>query len=103
MERTVITITEYCRYHEPVQPQFLQALLESGLIHPAEAPEPSIPYDELEAVERYSRLHYDLGINTEGLEAIAHMLQRMSRLQSEVRQLRERLRLYDRNGPVDEL
>lgn len=98
MEHTVITITEYCRYHAPVEPGFIRALAESGLIRIADDVEPALEADELEAVERYARLHYDLGINPEGLEAIAHLLQRVSLLQNEMQRLRAQLGFY---GPGD--
>ncbi len=54
-----------------------------------------IAVDELGRVEKLVRLHDDLGINVEGLEAIEHMLQRLETLQEEMRNLRNRLRRYE--------
>ena len=98
MERTVITVREYCLINPPAEPRFVEALLESGLIELApEAPEPAIPYDALSDLERLLRLHYDLEINLAGLETIHHLLHRMEVLQMEVRRLQDYERSFD-NG-----
>jgi hypothetical protein len=95
MERTVITVREYCLIHPPAEPRFVEALLESGLVELApEAPEPAIPYDALSDLERLLRLHYDLEINLAGLETIHHMLRRMESLQAEVRRLQDYEHLF---------
>jgi chaperone modulatory protein CbpM len=49
-------------------------------------------------IEHLARLHYDLDINLEGLEAISHLLDRMDASQQEARVLRERLRVYEEEG-----
>ncbi len=95
MERTVITIREYCLINPPAEPHFIESLLESGLIELApEAPEPAISYDALGDLERLLRLHYDLEINLAGLETIHHLLHRMEVLQMEVRRLKDYERAF---------
>jgi hypothetical protein len=54
-----------------------------------------IEQEQIRELERMMRLHYDLDINLEGIEAINHLLDRVSRLQKEVRQLQNRLKLYE--------
>lgn len=89
MERTFITIREYCTYHEPVEPDFIQSLIANGLLRQAnEETEPAIYFEELSHLERFARLHYDLEINVPGIETIQHLLNRMQVLQTELRQLR---------------
>jgi chaperone modulatory protein CbpM len=51
--------------------------------------------DHLEEVERILRLHTDLGINLEGIEAIRYLLERLDNLREEVRLLKSRLRVYE--------
>ncbi len=51
--------------------------------------------EQLSRIEQLARLHYDLEINLEGLEAISHLLDRMVTSDREARSLRERLRLYE--------
>jgi len=41
------------------------------------------------------RLHFDLHINLEGLDAVYHLLQRVENLQSEITSLNNKLRLYE--------
>ncbi|MBS1547829.1 MAG: chaperone modulator CbpM [Bacteroidetes bacterium] len=50
--------------------------------------------DQLGRAEKLVRLHDDLGINVEGIEAIEHLLARMHALQAEMQHLRNRLRRY---------
>ncbi len=76
---------------------FVEALEERGLIRIITVRNKRyLEPTHLPRVERLARMHYDLEINLEGLEAISHMLERMEDLQAEMRDLRDRLRLYER-------
>lgn len=57
--------------------------------------EPCVRCSELARIERLSRMHYELEINLEGLEAISHLLERMDAVQQDLRAIRERLHLYE--------
>ena len=46
-------------------------------------------------MEKISRLHDELEINVEGIEAITHLLERIENLQNEIASLENRLRLYE--------
>lgn len=99
MERSLITLAEYYRYHSGIEPDFVHALASGGLITiTVIEQEPAIAYEELPALERYLRLHYDLDINLEGVEAIGHLLGRVDLLQEELRTLRARLSFYGEAG-----
>jgi hypothetical protein len=50
-----------------------------------------IELEEMRALERMIRLHYDLEINMEGIDAIAHLLERVEHMQEEMRMLRRKL------------
>ena len=90
-----IAIDLFCT-HQGVDVAFVHELHKRGLIHLVfEAEQHSIANDELVRVERLVRLHQDLEINLEGLEAISHLLERMEALQLELLTLRQRLRLYE--------
>jgi chaperone modulatory protein CbpM len=90
-----IAAGEFCAFHH-VELSFIQGLHESGLIgitiHDGAI---MVPAEELPALEKFVRWHYDLAINFEGIEALAHLLQRMDGLQEENRVLRNRLRGFD--------
>ena len=97
MERTLITVTEYCGYHPEVEPRFIRALAEGGLIGAElEQEEVLIPYEELCELERLIRFHYELDINLEGIEAISNMLRRMNSMQDEIRRLRARVAFLEK-------
>ena len=65
---------------------------ENGLIELSNVNESiCIDFDQLQALEKYIHLHYDLDINIEGIEAISHLLQKIDSLQTELRILRNRL------------
>ena len=52
------------------------------------------PASQLNELERYTHLYYDLSINIAGIDAIHHMLERIELLQQEVRSLRNELEFY---------
>lgn len=97
MTNTYIAIQDYTRLQQQIEPDFIRALHQSGLIHcQINGQDYFIDSDELPQIEQYARLHYDLDINLEGIEAIAHLLLRMEALQQEIRNLHNRMAFYAR-------
>ncbi len=91
----LVSITVFCQ-HQGVDLTFVHALHERGLITViAESEQQFVAEDTLPRLEQFARMHYELDINLEGIEAISHMLERMEDMQQDVRALRERLRLYE--------
>lgn len=91
----LIAIERYCT-HEGLELTFVEALGERGLVRIITVEQHRyLEPGQLPRVERLARLHYDLDINLEGLEAISHMLERMEDLQARMRAMEERLRLYE--------
>ena len=90
-----LTIVQFCE-HYGVAPQFIEALVEYGLVEAPVAGQTVQVHDhQWPQVERWLRLHHDLHINIAGLEAVEQVLQRLEQLQQENQQLRSRLRLYE--------
>ena len=91
----LIPAQEICRiYH--VEYSFVNALKDYGLLDiTRQADDSYIHEDQLEDLERLLTLHYEMDINVEGIEAIAHILQRFKKLQDEMKVLKNRLRLYE--------
>lgn len=89
-----IHITEYCRICN-LEPAFILELHHHDLIElTLDAGEQRGNYldeNELPRIERFARLHQDLEINTAGLEAVAHLLDKVERLQEEVRLLKNQV------------
>ena len=76
---------------------FLHSLREAGLIEITILHENIfINQDRLPELEKLVRLHYEMGINPEGIETICHLLQRMNAMQEEIRVLKNRLGMYEK-------
>lgn len=92
----LILAEELCtRYH--IQISFINTLQQFGLIEITSVEEAFyIPQSELQKLEQIIRLHDDLDINLEGIEAITHLLDRVKSLQSEITRLKNRLSLYEK-------
>ena len=91
----LIPASEFCVYHN-VEFSFISSLHEYGLVTIEQKEETAfIPVNELPELEKYVRLHYELEINLEGIEAISHLLQRMQSIQHEMLALKNKLRLYE--------
>ena len=86
----LIPVKEFCMYHQ-IDYSFLDSLQSSGLISVTSVQKQTfLPEDELLKVEKFIRLHYDLDINVEGLETISYLLEKLEKLQNELRELKNR-------------
>ncbi|NLR68587.1 hypothetical protein HGH92_30065 [Chitinophaga varians] len=82
-----LTIEE-CSQHYNIATSFIFDLDDHGLIVLTREEQVTyLHYDQLPLLEKYMRLHFDLQINMEGLEAISHLLKRVQLLQATIRQL----------------
>lgn len=90
-----ISAAEFCQSHD-IDISFLNEIHESGLIE-FELFEKSIIIREnrLPELEKVVHLRFDLDINLEGIESILYLLHRSEELQTEINNLRNRLRLYE--------
>lgn len=78
-----------------VEESFIESLHEVGLIKVTyHAEERFIEYDELSDFEQFIRWYYDMDINVEGIDALRHLLDRVTNLQSENHQLKTELQFY---------
>jgi chaperone modulatory protein CbpM len=91
----LIPAHEFCIHHN-IEISFIDSLQEYGLVelHTMEGAG-YINEEQLEDIEKMVRLHYDLNINLEGIDAITHLLHHMHSLQQDLAALRNRLRLYE--------
>ena len=86
----LIPAKDLCMYHN-IDYSFIHELESSGLISVTSVKqEVFIPIEEMQKVEKFIRLHYDLDINVEGLETINYLLEKMERLQREILHLRNK-------------
>lgn len=87
----LIPADQFCIYHN-IEYSFISSLEESGLISITSVEHSSyIPADEIQKLEKFVRLHYDLDINLEGIETINHLLEKIEEMQKEILNLRNRV------------
>lgn len=87
----VILVEDYCQKYT-IDQTFVLSLEEYGLIELIVVEEQKcIPFHQLQAIEKFSNLHYDLNVNLDGIDVINHLLQRIQAMQEEIRQLKSQL------------
>ncbi len=95
MKEKLISTDEFCIHHN-IEFSFIRNLCEFGLLETVKVQKTEfIPENQLEKLERMLRLHKELDINLEGIDTIDHLLDRMHDLQTEILNLKNRLRLYE--------
>ena len=91
----LILAEEFCTHYK-IQLSFINNLNQFGLIEITSVEEkPYIPQSQLQKLEQIIRLHHDLDINLEGIDAITHLLDRVKSLQAEIAGLKNRLSIYE--------
>jgi hypothetical protein len=101
---SLISVNQFCVCHQ-IEFSFINSLQEFGLIEiVADKEEEFIPADKVKELEKLVRLHYEMDINLEGIEAVLHLLERLNATSNEVTLLKNRLSLYETgNVPEDSL
>lgn len=91
---SLVPAPEFC-HHYNIEVSFLRSLREYELIEltTVESTE-YIPSTQLPLLEQFIRLHYDLQINFEGIDAVSHLLNQLHSAHEEINTLKSRLRLY---------
>lgn len=91
----LIAASDFCVHHQ-VEYTFINLLSDAGLVTICIVDEhPFIPETELSKLERLVRLHQELDINPQGIEAITHLLERMEMIQEELKAAKNKLSLYE--------
>jgi chaperone modulatory protein CbpM len=94
-KENLISADDFCISHN-IEISFISSLHENGLIDVATIDETVYIYpNQLPQLEKISRMHYELGINLEGIETITYLLDRIDEMQNEITLLQNRLRLYE--------
>ena len=91
----LIPANQFCSSHN-LEVSFIYTLQQYGLLEVATIEETVyLPASELPQAERMARLHSELGINMEGIDAIKHLLKKVEAMQDEIVMLKNRLSLYE--------
>ena len=96
----MVAAEEFCRNHQ-VEISFIQQLESYGLVETVIIGETSyVPAGSIEHLEKTIRMHFDLGINMEGIDAISHLLQKVEYMQEEINNLKKKLNFYEDDEDV---
>jgi folate-binding Fe-S cluster repair protein YgfZ len=91
----LISIQQFC-IHYKVPEAFIEALYEYDLVEITITDNDHfLQTNQLNDVEKMIRLHYDLHINLEGIDAIYNLLKQVEYLQLENRTLKNKLNSYE--------
>jgi signal transduction histidine kinase len=94
MNEDLILVEHICSSHH-IESTFFTNLNSYGLVELIM--ENNIAYihiDHLMRVEKMIRLHYDLGVNLEGIDVIANLLEQIENLQKELNATQNKLHFY---------
>ena len=87
----MISLDVFCTHYH-AEYSFVHSLHESGLIEITTIENAVfIHKDQLSELEKFVRLHYEMDINLEGIEAVNHLLNIVNELQSEINTLKNKL------------
>jgi chaperone modulatory protein CbpM len=94
----LIPAETFCACHS-VELSFIHNLHDSGLIEMTiREGTVFLPSSDLARLERLIRLHYEMDINIEGIEAVSHLLQRLDDMERQLVSLQNRIRFYQAAG-----
>ena len=94
-KKELIAAEQFCTSHQ-IEFSFINSLQELGLVEITRIDDVGfISLNQLQKLERFVRLHYELEINPQGIDAISHLLNRIEDMQAELLRLRNRLRRYE--------
>jgi hypothetical protein len=87
----LIPLQDLCEHYK-IEVSFIRSLNEFGLVQITKVKdEDCLDIEYLSDIERMMRLHYDLDINLEGIDAISNLLKKMHELQQELISLKNKL------------
>ena len=93
----MFVLDKFCSNHE-VDISFVRSLEEYGLIETIIVNETlCIQENKLPKLEQIVRLHQELNINSEGIDAVINLLTRIENMQNEIIELRNKLNFHEEN------
>lgn len=88
----LIRIEHFCEHYH-VEFDFINSLHEFGLINVVVVDDSKyLSNEDLKDIEKLIRLHYELGVNLEGIDVISNLLNQIKDLQQELTVVKNKLR-----------
>jgi len=98
MQNKNLIPVELCRTHYNIELSFIQSLKQYGFIRIISVNSSEfIDADELQTLEKFIRMHYELDINMEGIEAINFLLERVQNMHDEIAYLKSKLNVHEQS------
>ncbi len=95
----LIPAETFCACHQ-VELSFIRSLHDSGLIEMTiREGTVFLLSGDLADLEKFVRLHYEMDINLEGIEAISHLLQKLGDMDRHINDLQNRISFYQAAHP----
>ncbi len=92
--KNLISIQQFCSHYN-IPKSFIDSLYDYELIEIVfEDNEHYLRLTQINEVEKMMRLHYELDINLEGVDAIYNLLKQVDSLKKEITLLQNKLRFY---------
>lgn len=89
MENEDLILIEQICSHYQIEISFIESLSEYGLVEITEVEQfQYVSANQLKDIEKMIRLHVDLNINLEGIDAIYHLLRKVDCLQDELKSVK---------------
>jgi MerR HTH family regulatory protein len=93
--KDLILVEQICTHHN-IELSFIDSLQEFGIIDVVFIDNNKyLPNEQMKDLEKMMRLHYELNINMEGIDAIANLLQQIDSLQQELTATRNKLGVFE--------
>ena len=93
--KDLISIQNFCTHYK-VPESFIDSLYQFELIEiVTDDTNRCVSITQIKTIEKLMRLHYDLDINLEGMQAISSLLKQVETLQEQVNYLKNKLELYE--------
>ncbi|HSY61464.1 MAG TPA: chaperone modulator CbpM [Cytophaga sp.] len=90
-----ISVHAICTHYQ-TEISFINELGEIGLIQITVIEQKNyIHQDQIRNIEKMIRMHHDLNVNIEGIDAVFGLLQKIDMLQEELKNTRRRLKMYE--------
>lgn len=86
----LIPVEQLCSHYQ-IELSFIDSLSEYGLIEVVITEENRfVSIDQVKDIEKMIRLHFDLDINLEGIDAVYHLLRKVDELNNELKSTKNR-------------
>lgn len=97
-QENFVSVHDFCTHHH-LELSFIQTLEANGVLEITTYNEVQyLPLERLEQVEQFARLHRELDIHPEDLDVVYDLLERMKRLQEQLRQMQQQIDFYEQFG-----